>query len=98
MNKTKTLLFLLLLFSASLSAQNNYSIPAQSPFTHHAGIAFNVLFTNWLQDPSVMYDADKKNKCATDRLTQITKRFKLVRIYSFLIGGFENTEYSYAVS
>ncbi len=91
MNKIKTLLFLLLLFSASLSAQNNYSIPAQSPFTHHAGIAFNVLFTNWLQDPSIMYDADKKNKCATDRLTQITKRFKLVRIYSFLIGGFENT-------
>jgi hypothetical protein len=89
LNKIVVLLFFV--FAVKTFAQNNYSLPAQSPFTHHVGINFNVLFTNWLQDPSIMYDADKKNKCATDRLTQITKRFKLVRIYSFLIGGFEST-------
>jgi len=86
----KIVLLFLMLISAKLSAQNNYSLPSQSPFTHHAGISYNVLFTNWVQNNEIKFDADKKAKCSTDRLLEVTKRFKLVRIYSFFVPGAED--------
>lgn len=81
---------LLLIFGAETFAQN-YFLPAQSPFTHNTGIAFNVLMTKWYVDPSIMYDPAKRIECATERMKVIAQRIKLIRTYSFFINGFEST-------
>lgn len=65
--------------------------PTKSPFNHNVGLNFNVEMTNWFNDGSIKYNAALKNKYTYERLVNISKDFKLIRIYSYLIAGWEQT-------
>jgi hypothetical protein len=63
----------------------------QSPFSYNVGIDFSVNNCNWYFDSSIIYNPSKRAQYAADRLGVITNDFKLVRIYSMLIAGWEST-------
>jgi len=65
--------------------------PTKSPFKHNVGINFSVEMTNWFIDPSIKYSQPLQRKYTYERLVKISKDFKLIRIYSFLIAGWEQT-------
>jgi len=65
--------------------------PKKSPFKHNVGINFNVEMTNWFIDPSIKYNQQLQRQYTYERLINISKDFKLIRIYSFLIAGWEQT-------
>ena len=68
-----------------------FSAPIKSPFSKNVGICFSVEETNWFISPTIRYNASLKNKYTYQRLQSISKDFKLIRIYSFLVAGFEST-------
>ncbi len=68
-----------------------YFPPSKSPFNHNVGLNFNVEMTNWFNKNSIKYNAALKNQCTYGRLKNISKDFKLFRIYSYLIAGWEQT-------
>lgn len=65
--------------------------PAQSPFKNNVGINFSVEETDWFIDPSIRYNQALQRQYTYERLVNISKDFKLIRIYSFLIAGWEQT-------
>jgi hypothetical protein len=65
--------------------------PIKSPFKHNIGINFSVEMTNWFIDPSIKYNQTLQRQYTFGRLVNISKDFKLIRIYSFLIAGWEQT-------
>lgn len=69
----------------------NFSAPLKSPFNHNIGICFSVEETVWFNDNSIKYNNDLKDKYTYERLNVISKDFKLIRIYSFLVAGWEQT-------
>jgi hypothetical protein len=76
--------------SIELEASRFYP-PTKSPFKHNVGLNFNVEMTNWFNNPAIKYSAALKNQCTYGRLANISKQFKLIRIYSYLIAGWEQT-------
>ena len=68
-----------------------FAPPTKSPFKHNVGINFSVEMTNWFIDPSIKYSQALQRKYTYERLVRISKDFKLIRIYSFLIAGWEQT-------
>lgn len=69
----------------------SYYPPSKSPFNHNVGLNFNVEMTNWFNKNSIKYNPTLKNLYTYGRLKNITKDFKLIRIYSYLIAGWEQT-------
>lgn len=65
--------------------------PKKSPFKNNVGLCFSVEETNWFNDNSIKYNQQLKNKYTYERLVNITKTFKLIRIYSYLVAGWEQT-------
>lgn len=74
--------------SKSLS---NFAEPSKSPFNHNVGVCFSVEETVWFNDNSIKYSNSLKDKYTYERLNVISKDFKLIRIYSFLVSGWEQT-------
>ncbi len=69
----------------------NFSAPIKSPFNHNVGICFSVEETVWFNDKTIKYSDSLKDKYTYERLNVISKDFKLIRIYSFLVAGWEQT-------
>jgi hypothetical protein len=70
---------------------STFLAPIKSPFNHNVGIGFSVEETKWFSDPSIKYSQELQRQYTYQRLVKISKDFKLIRIYSFLIAGFEYT-------
>lgn len=68
-----------------------FSAPTKSPFVNNVGIAFSVEQTNWYNDKSIKYNNALQDQYTFERLQVISKDFKLIRIYSFLVAGWEST-------
>lgn len=68
-----------------------FSAPIKSPFNNNVGICFSVEETEWFNDNSIKYNSELKDKYTYQRLSVISKDFKLIRIYSFLVAGWEFT-------
>lgn len=62
----------------------------KSPFGYNAGINFSVEQTKWFAD-SLNYNQQGQYDATYGRLKSISKDFKLIRIYSYLIAGWEQT-------
>ena len=67
-----------------------FSPPVKSPFKNNVGIGFSVEQTTWFAD-SLKFNLPLQQKYTYERLVNISKDFKLIRIYSFLIAGWEYT-------
>lgn len=65
--------------------------PQKSPFKNSVGICFSVEQTTWFTAPSIRYNQKLQDLYTLKRLVKISKDFKLIRIYSFLIAGWEST-------
>lgn len=65
--------------------------PKQSPFKNNVGICFSVEQSKWFIDPSIKYNQALQDEYTYGRLLNISKDFKLIRIYSYLIAGWEQT-------
>jgi len=65
--------------------------PKQSPFAHNVGIGFSVEEAKWFTDPSIKYNQALQRQYTYGRLLNISKSFKLIRIYSYFISGWEQT-------
>lgn len=68
-----------------------FSSPTKSPFNHNVGIDFSVEETEWYNSNSIKYNNALQDKYTYERLQVISKDFKLIRIYSFLVAGWEQT-------
>jgi len=68
-----------------------FSAPTKSPFVNNIGIAFSVEQTEWYNDKSIKYNNVLQNQYTFERLQVISKDFKLIHIYSFLVAGWEST-------
>lgn len=68
-----------------------FSAPTKSPFVNNVGISFSVDQTEWFNDNSIKYNGALQDKYTLERLQVISKDFKLIRIYSFLVAGWEQT-------
>lgn len=73
------------------SVNKTFYPPKQSPFHNNVGICFSVEATQWFTTPPVKYSQALQNKYTFERLEAISKHFKLIRIYSYLVAGFEQT-------
>lgn len=69
----------------------SYTIPTQSPFHHSVGICFHTNMCNWYTSSTVKYDRANQIQYSQDRLEVIAKTFKLIRIYSLFVPGFQST-------
>jgi len=69
----------------------SYSLPIQSPFENNVGACFSVEFTDWYVNLLKTPNAPKRYQYAKDRLTVFVEKFKLIRIYSLLTAGWEQT-------
>ncbi|MBL4709444.1 MAG: hypothetical protein JKY48_13485 [Flavobacteriales bacterium] len=69
----------------------SYTLPTQSPFTHSVGICFHTNMCNWYVSPTVKYSRENQIKYSQDRLEVIAKTFKLIRVYSLFVPGFQPT-------
>lgn len=69
----------------------SYSLPIQSPFENNVGACFSVEFTDWYVNLLKTTDAPKRYQYAKDRLSVIVNKFKLIRVYSMLTAGWEQT-------
>jgi hypothetical protein len=72
------------------SGKSIYYPPTKSPFGYNAGINFSVEQTGWFTD-SLKYNQQGQYDATYGRLKGISKDFKLIRIYSYLIAGWEQT-------
>lgn len=70
---------------------NIFSAPTKSPFDNNVGIDFSVEETEWYNDKTIKFNSSLQNKYTYERLQVISKDFKLIRIYSFLVAGWEQT-------
>lgn len=68
-----------------------YKLTLHSPFVNNVGIDFSTEFTTWYDDDSIKYNPKLRCQYTLDRLKVITKKFKLVRVYSLLVAGWEKT-------
>src|ERR1700722_3603386 len=80
----------LVINTLDFTKKEKYVLPTQSPFKHNVGICFNVEQTIWFAD-SIQYNLDLQDKYTYQRLLAISEHFKLIRIYSFFIAGWEQT-------
>lgn len=69
----------------------SYSLPTQSPFSYSVGMGFHTNMCNWYVSPTVKYDLEKQCQYSQDRLQEIVKTFKLIRVYSLFTPGFQST-------
>lgn len=67
-----------------------FAPPIKSPFSYNAGINFSVEQTTWFVD-SLKYNQELQYKYTYGRLKGISNDFKLIRIYSYLVAGWEQT-------
>lgn len=70
---------------------NIFSAPTKSPFDNNVGIDFSVEETEWYNDKTIKFNSALQNKYTYERLKVISNDFKLIRIYSFLVAGWEQT-------
>lgn len=68
----------------------HFSAPIKSPFKYNVGIDFNIEQTIWYSD-SLEYNRRLQEEYTYKRLVSISKDFKLIRIYDFLVAGWEST-------
>lgn len=78
-------------FNVLQNTQSQFSAPVESPYKHNVGICFSVEQETWFNNKSVKYNSQLKNEYTYCRLQGISKDFKLIRIYSFLVAGWEKT-------
>ncbi len=69
----------------------SYQLPTQTPFSYNIGMGFATNCTDWYIK---ILDTGNRNKLveySQNRLEQVVKTFKLIRIYAFLTPGWEQT-------
>jgi len=69
----------------------SYKLTLHSPFVNNVGINFSVQFTDWYAELMKTPQAPDSYKYTADRLKVITKEFKLIKTYSLLTEGWEQT-------
>jgi len=69
----------------------SYKLTLHSPFVNNVGINFSVEFTDWYAELLKTSNAPKRYEYTADRLKVITKKFKLIKVYSLLTAGWEKT-------
>lgn len=74
-----------------ISNQGNYALPISSPYKNNYGICYSVEMANWFVSDSIKYNNQLQNLYTYKRLQKISKDFRLIRIYQYLIAGFEST-------
>ncbi|GAB5527710.1 MAG: hypothetical protein Roseis2KO_55820 [Roseivirga sp.] len=67
-----------------------YILPTQTPFSYNVGICFHTNMCNWYVSPTVKYSRANQIQYSQDRLTEIVKTFKLIRVYGFRVAGFDS--------
>lgn len=67
-----------------------YILPSQTPFSYNVGICFHVNMCNWYVSSTVKYSRANQIQYSQDRLTEIVKTFKLIRVYGFRVAGFDS--------
>ena len=74
-----------------ISNQGNYALPVSSPYKNNYGICYSVEMADWFVSDSIKYNNQLQNLYTYKRLQKISKDFRLIRIYQYLIAGFEST-------
>lgn len=74
-----------------ISTEMNYDLPVSSPYKNNYGICYSVEMANWFVSDSIKYNNQLQNLYTYKRLKKISQDFRLIRIYQFLIAGFEST-------
>ena len=69
----------------------SYSLPVKSPFNSNVGTCFSVMFSDWYVELLKTPNAPKRFEYTQDRLSVVVDKFKMVRIYSLLVAGWEQT-------
>ena len=69
----------------------SYKLTLHSPFVNNVGANFSVQFADWYLNIIKQPDSSKRYEYTKDRLTVVTEKFKLVKIYSLLVAGWEQT-------
>lgn len=69
----------------------SYVLSYHSPFSATVGINFSVEFTNWYAELLKTPNASKRYEYAQERLEVIKEKFKLIKVYSLLTAGWEQT-------
>ncbi|MCE7991359.1 MAG: hypothetical protein HEP71_05235 [Roseivirga sp.] len=65
-----------------------YTLPTQTPFSYNVGICFHTNMCNWYVSPTVKFSRPNQIQYSQDRLAEIVKTFKLIRVYGFRVAGF----------
>jgi len=68
-----------------------YQLSIHVPYNNFVGLNFSTEFTNWIDDPSIKFDPHKKCEYTYDRMKVCAQDFKLIRVYSLLVAGWEKT-------
>lgn len=69
----------------------SYKLTLHSPFVNNVGLCFSTEFTSWYNDNSIKFNPKLRCQYTAERLDVICKKFKLIRVYSLLVAGWEKT-------
>ena len=69
----------------------SYVLPVKTPFTKNLGTCFSVEFCDWYVNLLKTPNSKKRYEYTADRLNVIKEKFKMIRVYSLLTAGWEQT-------